>query len=451
MKILLINANPSNYNPVFPIGLDYIASELKQGNIEYDFLDLQLTDEDYWSEKVKDRMVSNNYNIIGVSIRNLMDDVKDGHWYLPQIRNLIETIRNSVSKGTTIALGGSGLSLCAKEVLEFCHGDVAIAGDGEKAIMELIDHYRHDNILSGKVYYNRLSKDELWNKRYTRGNLGDLSVYIKNKVIGNVQTKRGCPIQCAYCSYPIIEGSIARLRNPESIILEIKDLISLGFKELFFTDSVFNVPQHHSISILEQIRRENVCITWHAFHSPKGITQEYIDLYKETNKNCPPIQLTVESGSDSVLKSLNKNYTIRDIIKAIDICRSNGIEYCFSILAGCPNETKESLDETLELIKYANPNNVSLFTGVCIHPETTLAFLTKNLLWRTNMDLIKPVFYPLDKELIHEFMIEYNKFRNEMNRSEEVSNNYCNYSYYSNYHNYSSMYFNSNQINNKKL
>ena len=132
MKLLLINANPSKFNPVFPIGLDYIASELLIHNIDYDFVDLQFIDDNNWEKTIQELLSHNYYSIVGISIRNVMDDVKDGDWYLPTIKKLVNTLRPSINSMTIIALGGSGLSLYPNEVLEYCKGDVAIAGEKEE-------------------------------------------------------------------------------------------------------------------------------------------------------------------------------------------------------------------------------------------------------------------------------------------------------------------------------
>ena len=150
---------------------------------------------------------------------------------------------------------------------------------------------------------------------------------------------------------------------------------------------------------------------------------------------------------------MNKNYKIQDIENAIELCDLNGIKYCYSILVGAPGETKSTLDETLEFIRKTKPQSVSLFTGICIHPKTKLAFLTKNILWNNQSDLLKPVFYPVDEKSMHEFILEFNKIEIEFfssNNYYQSANNYSsNYLDYSSYNNYNS--YNYNSIKSKKI
>ena len=106
MKLLLINANPSKFNPVFPVGLDYIASELLIHNIDYDFVDLQFIDDNNWEKTIQELLSHNYYSIVGISIRNVMDDVKDGDWYLPTIKKLVNTLRPSINPLSISATDG---------------------------------------------------------------------------------------------------------------------------------------------------------------------------------------------------------------------------------------------------------------------------------------------------------------------------------------------------------
>jgi radical SAM superfamily enzyme YgiQ (UPF0313 family) len=62
----------------------------------------------------------------------------------------------------------------------------------------------------------------------------------------NVQTKRGCPYHCVYCSYPVIEGKKVRMLDPQSVVATIKRSVEKGLDYFFFTDSVFNMNPEYN-------------------------------------------------------------------------------------------------------------------------------------------------------------------------------------------------------------
>jgi radical SAM superfamily enzyme YgiQ (UPF0313 family) len=217
---------------------------------------------------------------------------------------------------------------------------------------------------------------------------------------------------------------------------EVEGLARRGFKEIFFVDSVFNIPSYHAIEVCKQLKSRQLDFKWHAFHAPKMITEEYLELVKATNGHSP-LQLCVESGSDEMLKNLNKSFTVDDILGAIDICKKKGIEYTFSLLMGGPGETEKTVLETCDFLKKARPGAVSVLTGICVHPGTPIAKRTQNILWGTEKQLIKPTFFPFKEEILtplyetlKKFGIAFNTYVNKTYHS--YYNSYCDYtnSYY---------------------
>jgi radical SAM superfamily enzyme YgiQ (UPF0313 family) len=381
------------------------------------------------------------YNMIGISVRNIMDDVYGGDWYIPSIQRLIKSIKNALplKDRPVIALGGSGVSIAAKDILDMCNADVAIQGEGEIAIQQLINDIEEKKLEIGKIYHEMVPTDIFDKMSYERGNGIDVEAYIKMGIAANVQTKRGCKSHCLYCSYPSIEGKYIRFRDPELVAEEVKRLISRGFKEIFFVDSVFNIPSSHATEVCKQLLSRKLDFKWHAFHAPKMITDEYLDLVKATNGHSP-LQLCVESGSNEMLKNLNKSFTVDDILNAADLCNKKEIDYTFSLLMGGPGETAKTVLDTCNMLKRTKPSAVSVLTGICIHPGTPIAKNTQNILWKAENKLINPTFYPFKREILtplyetlKEFGICFNAYVNETSRS-----------YYNSYCDYTNAYYNPN-------
>ena len=84
-----------------------------------------------------------------------------------------------------------------------------------------------------------------------------------------MQTKRGCPHRCAYCSYPVLEGKAYRFRDPKDVVDEIKVLITKYDADYYtITDSVFNDGAGKYLSIAEELVRRNINVPWMCFLRP---------------------------------------------------------------------------------------------------------------------------------------------------------------------------------------
>ena len=81
----------------------------------------------------------------------------------------------------------------------------------------------------------------------------DNAAYLEFGGMGNLQTKRGCPFNCIYCTYPIIEGRRVRLRSPKRICDEIESLVKFGINNLFVVDNEFNFPVEHAQFVCHEI------------------------------------------------------------------------------------------------------------------------------------------------------------------------------------------------------
>jgi radical SAM superfamily enzyme YgiQ (UPF0313 family) len=400
-KILLVNTNTCSIAKIYPIGLDYLSSMLIENNYKLDKLDLSFLSSSIHAKLIKENIKKNNYLAIGISIRNLYDEIENGKNYLPEIIKLIKKTKYYIrkyDKKTKIILGGPGFSLLPNVILEESKADYGVIGEGEQATLKLLQDIQKNENLDKKIY---MCPVNLSNIEYKRGSWGNFHNYFKSLSSGNLQTKRGCPFNCLYCECPIIEGNRFRFRNPEIVAEEFLQLEKLGFKKIYIVDATFNNPTYQAKDILKALKKAKTKTPWTAFFNPRLLDQELIELVKETN-GAMPLKLTVESGSNLMLKRLQKKFTREDIEKAVDLCHKNKIDFSFTLLFGGPGETTRTINESIELINKSKPAYVSISIGVFIHPKTPIANKSIGKLWTNEKNFLKPIIYPCEKDKIKE-------------------------------------------------
>jgi tRNA-2-methylthio-N6-dimethylallyladenosine synthase len=170
---------------------------------------------------------------------------------------------------------------------------------------------------------------------------------------------QGCDNYCAYCVVPYLRGP-EMSRKPEDIIDEIQKLTKLGVKEVTLlgqnVNSYGNKLDHgcNFVSLIKKINKidgiERIRFTT---SHPKDLSDELIDCFADVPKLCEHIHMPVQSGSNSVLKLMNRGYSIEDYLEKIkrlcSVCPR--ISITSDIIVGFPGETQEDYQETINLME----------------------------------------------------------------------------------------------------
>ena len=179
----------------------------------------------------------------------------------------------------------------------------------------------------------------------------------------------GCNNFCTYCIVPYVRGR-ERSRKPEDIINEIKDFVSKGVIEVMLLGQNVNSygkNLEEPISFAELLRRVDDIeglkrIRFMTSH-PKDLSDELIEVMKNSKKVCRHIHLPVQSGSSRLLKKMNRVYSKEDYLKLIDKIRAAmpDIAITTDIIVGFPGETEEDFQETLDVVRYAKYSSAFTF------------------------------------------------------------------------------------------
>ena len=380
MKVLLIYAITEKINmPVLPLGMALIARAAEEAGHQVAQISLKVEPGELKS--LAERIQTVQPDIIGVSVRNIDDQVSlQPRFLLMPLKHVIATCRQNT--GSKIVLGGAGYSMFPKHVLDYLGADMGIQGEGEQSFVLLLDKMEKGGDLSTIPGLNHTA-EKISNAPHINDEL-DLSllpephrhlislVPAADEVIWlPFQTRRGCPLQCSYCSTALIEGRITRKRSAGSVVDALIQYAAAGFDHLFFVDNTFNLPRGYAIDLCDRMIDAGVNITWRCILYPGQVGAELVE--KMAQSGCVEVSLGMESGSDTILKKMNKRYRTEDVRRASDLLKANGIRRTGFLLLGGPGETRQTVMESLRFADSLELEMVKVTIGIRIYPGTALA------------------------------------------------------------------------------
>ena len=375
MKVLLISANTEKINILpLPLGLNCIATATRNSGHHVTLLDLMMQTET--QRIIKETIDSCCPDVIGISVRNIDDQKMDKpKFIIDDVKTIVRCCRSL--SNAPIVLGGAGYSIFPQSALTYLEADMGIQGEGEIAFPDLLDRMEKKADLSGTpgLYMNDFG---LQGKRTFANNLdalplsGDVSFWHSEdrKLWMPFQTRRGCPMNCSYCSTSTIEGRTIRKRSPQTVVNDLVSLAEAGFGKFYFVDNVFNFPASYAKNICQSIIEKQLDITWRAILYPYKLDEALIHLMAEAG--CREVSLGFESGSEEILHNMNKKFTLREIQETSHMLAHHGIREMGFLLLGGPGETQETVLQSLSFADSLPLNELKITSGIRIYPGTTL-------------------------------------------------------------------------------
>ena len=212
------------------------------------------------------------------------------------------------------------------------------------------------------VYKHMTVKKRLFDIGEGEGCMAEhLPVHRDNPLKANLPIMHGCDNFCTYCVVPLVRGR-EKSRLPENIIAEAKEIVAAGYKEITLLGQ--NVNSYGKgletpISFAQLLREVNAIpgdfrIKFMTSH-PKDCTRELLEAIRDCEKVCHYIHLPVQSGSDDVLRRMNRRYTAEHYLDLLKMAREivPDITVTSDIIVGFPGETEEDFQATVELSKKA--------------------------------------------------------------------------------------------------
>ncbi len=394
MKVLLISANTTNApHSVYPLGLDYVAGTLMPRHAVR-ILDMnRAAAQEHLEAAIRDDAPE----LIGISIRNIDNvDTSAAKSFIPGYERIVRFVRDRTA--VPIVLGGSGFSIFPGELMSLLGADFGVVGEGESIslLVDALERGADPSALPGIVIKGGpIVSPAPWRGAITRRTCPDDAqrrFYLERGGILNLQTKRGCPFRCLYCTYPHIEGRQLRLAPPDEVAREARELQELGARYLFITDSAFNADEDHSLAVARAFRRRGLTIPWGAFFAPTRPPEGFYGALAEAGLT--HAEFGTESLCDPQLKRYGKPFSAADVFAAHESARRAGVHIAHYLLLGGPGEDARTLNETMERAEELEKAVFFAFCGIRIFPHAPLYDLAvAEGQIRGDQDLLLPVFY----------------------------------------------------------
>lgn len=359
MKVLLASPNYACFEPVkiVNLGLAYIASVLEKNGYEVSVVDLNVEPEEKFTKLVKEN------DVLGLTATTMT---------IAESMKLIKKAKR-INPNIKIIMGGPHPTCQPKEVLEIGGADFVVYGEGEITIVDLLKNMENAKNLKNVKGIAFKDKDKIiingprplikdldslpFPAYHLFPSLDKYRWYVPhpNKRGAGIMTSRGCPFNCIYC-FKGLFGYMWRARSPENVVEEWEWLINtIGVEEIAIYDDIFNLSMDRANKIYDLILKKKLDIP-HFF--PNGIRAEFVNLKlltKMKKAGCIRVAFGVETGSERIMKIIDKRLDFNKVRKAFELCRKVGIESTGFFILGLPGENRETMQETINFAKELNP------------------------------------------------------------------------------------------------
>jgi radical SAM superfamily enzyme YgiQ (UPF0313 family) len=337
---------------------------------------------------------------VGISVRNIDDQEMDGPAFLlEEVREVVAAVR--AASRAPVVLGGAGYSIFPQAALDYLGADYGVAGEGEfvfPTLVEKLDRGEDPPHLAG-VHVRGLRPPE---KRSIAKDF-DRAAFPRDYPAADVdpgteelwvpvQSRRGCPLDCSYCSTPKIEGRTVRMRSPASVADEVARIAARGFSHVHFVDNTFNLPEPFAIELCEEIAARELGIGWRGILYPRKLSDRLADAMARSG--CRELSLGFESGASEILTEMGKRFTTEDVRDAAAKLKVRGVRRMGFLLLGGPGETRETVIESLDFLESLDLDLHQVTVGIRIYPDTPLhRSAVRDGLVDEDDDLLEPRFY----------------------------------------------------------
>ena len=429
-RILLIQAYQGRKDPMgecFPIGLCCIATPLTENGHYVKIFDPNLSDAPY--EDIKKNILAFNPDLVGLSVRNIDTCNKaDIFFSFKTVQPTLSIIKETVPD-VKIMVGGSGFSMFAEKIMMRLQDiDYGVYLEGDESVPELVENLDNPENVPG-IYYRSNGRliftgprplPDIENLPIPRRDFLNVAQY--PHPFGNlgIQTKRGCPLRCAYCSYPFLNGNRIRLRSPSKVVDEIQYLVNeFNVRQFMFIDGIFNKPEKHARAICTEMINRKLDVEWQAWFDMKSFSDDFLILAKKAGLK--RIAFSPDAASNSSLLALKKRISVEDINRVISIAIVHkDMDFAFGFFATPPGQTFMGVLNTIYLYLKINilfssrRNSGASISWIRIEPDTEVqqiaireGFIDKdNDLLPENEEGLEPLYYSAPSMWLGDRLVE---------------------------------------------
>jgi radical SAM superfamily enzyme YgiQ (UPF0313 family) len=349
MNILLTTSAAPQISPFStsekrpPIGIGYLISVLRNAGHKVLFIDNYLQPSDFLETGY---LQKNEIDYVGIYANTIC--------YRDTLRMLykLEYLRQVSEWGGRIVVGGPHATVCPETIPDFV--DYVVLGEGEQAMLDIVEDKATERI----VRYPRIRDlDELpmpaWDYfaklPYNWG-----GEFFEDEPVFTMNTSRGCPFRCTFCSVGSIWGKTYTYFGAERIVSDIEHVVKYhGAKGIYFREDNFTLNERRLVEYCNLLVSRGVRIPWACETRVSSLNRETVKLMAEAGV-CG-FYIGVESGCQRILDFLKKDITVEETRDAFELCHEFGIRTAASVVVGVPGETEAELSQTMRWLEVIKP------------------------------------------------------------------------------------------------
>jgi len=364
MKVLLIPVR-RDFARFLPLGVAYLAAFL-----EREGYDVKVYDESPNSQPLRNFLEEFRPDIVGISC--MTSTYEKSRQFAKEVKKYNSQI--------PVVFGGIHPTSTPEETLKDEFVDFVIVGEGELTFSDLLKELKGGKHFSGlkglafkedgKIIINErreLIKD-LDSIPMPARHLFNMEYYVQRwnwprghwLKTANMMSSRGCPYSCIFCASKVMFGQTFRASSVKRTVDEVEHLVKdYGFECVSFSDDTFAVDKQRAIEIAREIKRRNLNVLTRYQLRANTCDEDLIIELKQAG--CIQVDIGVESGSDRVLKILEKGITSEQIRKAFSVLKKHGVKSSATFIIGIPGETMEDIEMSRKLAEGINSDYTQFF------------------------------------------------------------------------------------------
>ncbi|MFW6108302.1 MAG: B12-binding domain-containing radical SAM protein [bacterium] len=395
MKVLLIQPSPprtrwprgSFRSRWVPTGLAYLAAAARRAGHEVRV---------YSQEE---QLIKNGFDwgAADAGLRELLEDFRPGLVGLSVVTPaMVEAegqarlAKATCGEETLVVAGGPHVTALPERTLAECPAiDAAVLGEGEGALVELAERGACDDVAGlcfrrdGSVVRTppRPRQHDLDALGPVPYDLFDMEHYTARDRwmirwlplrATNLRTSRGCPNRCRFCAGHLVSGPGVRFHSIGYVVEQMRLAVErFGVEAIYFEDDTLGADRDRLLELCEAIRRADLHrqARWNGLLRVSQADPEVLGAMKAAG--CFQVEFGFESGSDAMLRNLNKNTTVAMNLRAARLAHEAGLRIYADIMVGLPDETEDDVRATLRFLRRARPEVIS-FTRMYPLPGTAI-------------------------------------------------------------------------------
>tara|TARA_R100000900_G_scaffold145294_1_gene130763 strand:+ start:163 stop:1887 length:1725 start_codon:yes stop_codon:yes gene_type:complete len=363
----------------YPLGLAYLHSYLEKHS-DYDIQThfLNNVDQETCFTKVKEEIETFKPDVVGISIMTfsrtssyrMIEYITENH---PDIK---------------IVLGGMHPTVMWRSMLKKYTNTVIVVGEGELTFHELLQHFEEDKDIKdvqGIAYHD----GEQVVKNDERDLIDDLDtlefpkheIFLwEGKKMANLLTSRGCPFKCNFCVLDHISLRKVRFRSAEDVCDEIEQILEIcpTVENIWLHDDAFMINKKSTTALCEEIIRRGIKTSFTCSARFRPVSRDLIRLMEKAGFT--HVLFGLESAAQVIMDDMKKGITKDHIRYATSLFAETSIKTTAFLIVGLPNETQETVDETIDFIQEMQNNNYLFYDDIgvaMIYPGAELYTMAK--------------------------------------------------------------------------